>query len=160
MWPRQKGWGQEEQEQEEQEDQEQEEEVDDNTPLPGLDDAFLEKTKALKWAVYENTILTPEENTPEAQQNELLHVYQTMLMRAYRLLRIAQGRSIRPQEYDSFPSEIRPLLRDVCEWLTTFSSGKPLSAMVPYTSYLQQSLTVYPFIHRRHVGGEDDVEAQ
>ena len=155
MWPRQRGWGQ---AQEAQEDQE--EEVDDNTPLPGLDDAFLQKTRDLKWAIYENTILTPEENTPEAQQNELLRVYQKRLMRAYRLIQIAQGRSIRPQEYDSFPSEIQPFLRSLCEWLTTFSSGKPLSTMIPYTSYLQQSLTVYPFIHRKHIGGEDDVEAQ
>jgi hypothetical protein len=158
MWPRQKGWGQEDREHEKQEDQEQEE--DDNTPLPGLDDAFLQKTKDLKWAVYENTVLKPEESTPEAQQNELLRVYQKMLMRAHRLLGIAQGRSIRPQEYDAFPPEVRPLLRELCEWLSAFSSGKPLSMIIPYTSYLQQSLTVYPFTHRRHVGGEDDVEAQ
>lgn len=136
-----------------------ESEEENNVPPHGLDPEFCRRIQTMKWKIYQMTVLSPEENTSEAQNNNLIERYLQQLESLYQLLEKAQRGGSVERELISFPHELRSENHSIAEWIRTYVKQNGPADTIPYQDYLTTTLRIYPFVHHmRMVGGERDVE--
>lgn len=124
-------------------------------PPPGVDPGYATCIHRLKWKLYQVIVLGPEPNTPEAQQNELLQKYTRMLESLYRILEKALRGSIADTEVRVFPSALRHEILTCAMDLKRARNAQHVADRIPHQDFLQQTLRMYPFVHR-HQGGAAD----
>ncbi len=134
---------------------------ENNVPPKGVDPEFCRRIQNMKWRLYEKTVLGPETETDNAQNNELIQIYVNLLEQLYRFLERAQNGGIAERDLLSFPADIRSENLSVATWVKNYFKKNGPADTLPYRDYLTTTLRVYPFVHhKRMVGGdeEDDVE--
>lgn len=135
------------------------ESMENNVPPPGVNAEFSRCIQTLKWNLYQTIVLGPKENTPEAQQNELVQKYVTQLGRLHTFMENALKGRIIDADLRPFPSRRRHEILTCAQWVYRFVKGFPPNDVVPYRDYLYHVLRVYPFVHHmRILGGADDIE--
>lgn len=122
-------------------------------PPKGVSDLFCSCVDSLKWSLYEAVVLGPEWNTPEAQRNDLLQTYETLLEKLFVILSGAlKGRKEGEADLRAFPEALRPAVQEcVRRILTMQQAGGPSRDVdrVPYQDYLQTQLRIYPYLQYR-----------
>lgn len=134
--------------------------VENLTPPKGVTESFCQCVDAIKWEVYKATVMGPELNTPEVQQNKLLETYEGYLEQLDVLLNEALKGSIKESLLVRFPSELRHEILKCAQKIQQMSRGG--SAMqhtggsalgytgrIPYRDYLHTQLRVYPYLQNR-----------
>ncbi len=132
---------------------------ENNVPPQGVDAEFCRCVQTLKWNLYQAIVLGPQENTPRAQQNDLIQTYVTLLGKLYTFMENALKGRIVDAELRPFPSQRRHEILTCSQWAYRAVKGLSPTDLVAYRDYLNTSLRVYPFVHHMQIlGGADDVE--
>jgi hypothetical protein len=132
-------------------EEEEEEEEENNVPPPGLDTDVCARIQALKWRIYDDTVLQPELHTPHAQDNGLLQLYVTRLYHLWKTLEDAKYGRVKEDAIARFPKQIQEDVAGLVKWAEKFFKENGPSTTIPYVDYLQTSLKVYPYVHQMDV---------
>lgn len=126
--------------------------IENLTPPKGITESFCQCVDTIKWKLYEATVLGPELNTPEVQQNKLLEIYEGYLEQLYVVLNQALTGYIKESQLASFPSELRHEMLKCAQEIRRMSQGDGVlryTDRIPYHDYLQTQLRVYPYLQNR-----------
>jgi hypothetical protein len=112
-----------------------------------IDENFKNNIVNLKHEIYENTVLSPELNTNEAQSIDPLEKYLENINNVYILSVNAQNGKIN-NNLDKFPKEIRELIGNLLIWIADYFKKNQVADTIPYESYIQKSFKEYPFVQK------------
>lgn len=128
-----------------------------DTPPEGVNPEFARCLYALKWRIYETTVLGPELNTPEAQQNGLIQTYVRQLGALHKVLEKALSQTITDADMRSFRVSLRPdILKCAQRLRPLIKQATNVADHVVYRDFLNERLRMYPFVH--HNSAVEDVE--
>jgi len=139
-------------------DSDSEMEEENNVPPRGLDPEFCKRIQNMKWRLYQIIILSPELDTPNAQNNELIQMYVNQLEDLYRFLENAQRGGVVEKDLIKFPSELRSENLSVAEWIKNYFRQNGPADTLPYRDYLITTLRVYPFVHHTSMIGKQSID--
>jgi hypothetical protein len=126
--------------------------VENLTPPKGVTESFCQCVDAIKWKLYDATVMGPELKAPEVQQNKLLETYEGYLEQLYVLLNEALKGFIKESLLVRFPSELRHEILKCAQEIQRMSrAGTALryTECIPYRDYLHTQLRVYPYLQNR-----------
>ena len=112
-----------------------------------IDENFKNNIVNLKHEIYENTVLSPELNTNEAQSIDPLEKYLENINNVYILSVNAQNGKIN-NNLDKFPKETRELISNLLIWIADYFKKNQVADTIPYESYIQKSFKEYPFVQK------------
>jgi uncharacterized membrane protein YheB (UPF0754 family) len=131
-----------------QEYEEDDDEIIQNEESPmDIDENFKNNIVNLKHEIYENTVLSPELNTNEAQSIDPLEKYLENINNVYILSVNAQNGKIN-NNLDKFPKETRELISNLLIWIADYFKKNQVADTIPYESYIQKSFKEYPFVQK------------
>lgn len=113
---------------------------------PDIDEEFKNDIVNLKHIIYENTILTPELGTTDAQSLKSLQDYLNNINYIYILSLNAQKGEINDNDLNKFPENVREPLRKILYWLANYFKKNRLPDMIPYEDYIRKSFKEYQFV--------------
>jgi uncharacterized membrane protein YheB (UPF0754 family) len=117
-----------------------------NEELPtDIDENFKKNVLNLKHEIYENTVLSPDLGTEEAQNNKVLEDYLENINNVYILCRNAQKGKI-SNNLNQFPKETRELINNLLIWIADYSKNNQVVDTIPYVDYIQKSFKEHPFV--------------
>ena len=130
-------------------DGEEDEYVQNEEPLEGLNEDFVNYIKKVKTSLYDNTILSAKLGTSDAQDDTLRDEYLNHVNKVYLLAIRAQKdnntHNNNNKLIDTFPEEAKEAIKNVLKWIEDyFSKNQPFDT-IPYESYITQQLHVYPY---------------
>lgn len=135
---------------------EEEEVVENLTPPKGVSESFCQCVDTLKWGIFRATVLGPELNTPEAQQNRLLESYETLLEHLYAFLHDALKGSVKESVLTVFPHGIRHSILTCAQTIQQDTRTLRYTDRIPYHDYLNTQLRIYPYLQHRGKDLEED----
>jgi hypothetical protein len=141
-------------------DSDSEMEEENNVPPRGLDPEFCKRIQNMKWRLYQIIILSPELDTPNAQNNELIQMYVNQLEDLYRFLDNAQRVGVVEKDLIKFPSELRSENLSMAEWIKKYFKQNGPADTLPYRDYLNTTLRVYPFVHHSRMISEHTIDEE
>jgi len=112
-----------------------------------IDENFKNNVVNIKHELYENTVLSPELNTDEAQSINQLEKYLENINNVYILSVNAQKGKIN-NNLDKFPKETRELISNLLIWIADYFKKNQVVDTIPYESYIQKSFKEYPFVQK------------
>ena len=143
-WPNNKDLNELDEEDEENND----DEIIQNEERPiDIDENFKNNVVNIKHELYENTVLSPELNTDEAQSINQLEKYLENINNVYILSVNAQKGKIN-NNLDKFPKETRQLISNLLIWIADYFKKNQVVDTIPYESYIQKSFKEYPFVQK------------
>ena len=143
-WPNNKDLNELDEEDEENND----DEIIQNEERPiDIDENFKNNVVNIKHELYENTVLSPELNTDEAQSINQLEKYLENINNVYILSVNAQKGKIN-NNLDKFPKETRELISNLLIWIADYFKKNQVVDTIPYESYIQKSFKEYPFVQK------------
>lgn len=114
-------------------------------PPPDIDENFKKNVLNLKHEIYENTVLSPDLGTEEAQNNKVLEDYLENINKVYILCKNAQNGNI-SNNLNQFPKETRELIHNLLIWIADYSKNNQVVDTIPYVDYIQKSFKEHPFV--------------
>jgi hypothetical protein len=129
--------------------EEDDDEIIQNEESPiDIDENFKNNVVNIKHELYENTVLSPELNTDEAQSINQLEKYLENINNVYILSVNAQNGKIDKNKLDQFPKETRELISNLLIWIADYFKKNQVADTIPYESYIQKSFKEYPFVQK------------
>lgn len=126
------------------------EEERDVSPWPEMDQGFVNNVVQVKHSLYENTVLSPELGTNDAQDDKVLQDYLNQLNRVYVMSIQAQnGKTFSKESLRMFPKETQDVLYQTLTWIADFFGRNQLSKTIPYADYLRKSFHDYQFVQKK-----------
>ena len=116
------------------------------TPPLDVDNEFAKSVLKTKHTLYDTTVLSPDIDEDNAQNNELLNEYLKHMNKVYVLAVISQNGKKNARNLDEFPKGAQEAIHHTLEWLETFFSKNQIPDTIPYTHYIRNQFQVYPFI--------------
>ena len=116
-------------------------------PPMDIDGGFKNKVVNLKRTLYENTILSPELGTSQAQTTEVLNEYLNHINNINTLCLDAQNGKI-SNNLNKFPKETRELISNLLIWIADYFKKNEVVDTIPYASYIHKSFIEYPFVQK------------
>lgn len=114
-------------------------------PPMDIDENFKKNIVNLKRTLYENTVLSPELGTSEAQTTEVLNEYLNHVNNVYNLSINAQNGKIN-NNLNKFPKETRELISNLLIWIADYFKKNEVVDTIPYVSFIYKSFKEYPFV--------------
>jgi hypothetical protein len=143
-WPNNKDLNEEDEEYEEDDD-----EIIQNEESPmDIDENFKNNVVNIKHELYENTVLSPELNTDEAQSINQFEKYLENINNVYILSINAQNGEIDKNKLNQFPKETRQLISNLLIWIADYFKKNQVADTIPYERYIQKSFKEYPFVQK------------
>ena len=100
-----------------------------------IDENFKNNIVNLKHEIYENTVLSPELNTNEAQSIDPLEKYLENINNVYILSVNAQNGKIN-NNLDKFPKETRELISNLLIWIADYFKKNQVADTIPYKLFI------------------------
>jgi hypothetical protein len=120
--------------------------IPNNKEFEGLDPKFKEQVLDTKHVLYEQSILRPQEDTPEAQRIDLMELYETYINMLYTLIKQTQrNKPISSTAISLFPAEAIPPVRALLSWVSSFFSKNTPRETIPYSHYIDVHLHTNPY---------------
>jgi len=114
-------------------------------PPMDIDENFKKNIVNLKRTLYENTVLSPELGTSQAQTTEVLNEYLNHVNNVYNLSINAQNGKIN-NNLNKFPKETRELISNLLIWIADYFKKNEVVDTIPYVSFIYKSFKEYPFV--------------
>lgn len=128
-------------------DDEGDEEYQQNEEPPkGVDKDFANHVLTMKHKMYDETVLLPNIDEEDAQNNELLNDYLKHINKVYVLAMICQNGKKNEIHLDEFPKGAQESIQKTLDWLEMFFSKNKIPDTIPYVHYIRNQLHVYPFV--------------
>ena len=127
-------------------DYEDDEYVPNEVSPPDVDETFRKNVLDVKHILYENTILSPNLGTSDAQSNNLLAEYLKNINGVYVLSINAQKGIVNESELNKFPEKSRKAIRDMLVWLSDYFKKNRIPDTIPYEDYINKSFKEYQFV--------------
>lgn len=125
---------------------EDEEYVPNEVSPPDVDETFRNNVLNVKHILYDNTVLSPNLGTSEAQSNRLLAEYLKNINGVYVLCLNAQKGVVDESELHKFPEKAQKSIRDVLVWLSDYFKKNRIPDTIPYEDYINKSFKEYQFV--------------
>ena len=122
-----------------------------DTPLKGVDPKFRKGLVHIKNALYDSTVLSKKEATPESHDMKLLQDYIGNLNHFYIISIDAQNlkNNVRDEsQLDVFPKELRSTIKDVLIWISDYFSKNGREDTKPYSRVIEEVLHEDPYVQR------------
>ena len=113
---------------------------------PEIDNEFRKNVLDIKHKLYENTVLSPELGTENAQSMQTLEEYLKNINQVYILSLNAQKGQVNGGELSNFPENIRGQIKTLLNWLADYFSKNRVPDTIPYTDYIRKSFKEYQFV--------------
>jgi hypothetical protein len=123
-----------------------EEYIQNEVPPPSLNEEFVNNVLKVKHSLYDNTILSPELGSSEAQSTKVLQDYLNHVNNIYILSINAQNGKISEEDINKFPKESRESIRFVLKWIVDYFSKNQIPDTIPYSDFLHRSFHEYQFV--------------
>ena len=127
-------------------------EFNNEIPPEGIDPTFANDVANIKHVLFEEIVYSPELNTPNAQNNKLLHKYKICINTCYILSKDAQKGLNTENNADtinlqlaSFSDNSKSSITKLIDWIANFFMKNMPSDTLIYTRYLENKLHTYPF---------------
>jgi hypothetical protein len=127
-------------------DYEDDEYVQNEVPPPELNKDFIENILKVKHSLYDNTVLSPELGTRDAQDNKILQGYLNHVGRVYILSINAQRGKVREEDLNTFPENSRRQIKMTLDWITEYFSKNRIPDTIPYSDFIRKSFHEYQFV--------------
>lgn len=127
-------------------DYEDDEYVPNEVSPPDVDETFRKNVLNVKHILYENTILSPNLGTSDAQSNNLLAEYLKNINAVYVLSINAQKGVVNESELNKFPEKSRKAIKDMLVWLSDYFKKNRIPDTIPYEDYINKSFKEYQFV--------------
>lgn len=127
-------------------DDEDNEYVENEVPPPELNKDFIENILKVKHNLYDNTILSPELGTKQAQNNNIIQGYLNHVNRVYILAINAQRGKINEDYLNTFPENSRQQIKTTLDWITEYFSKNRIPDTIPYSDFIRKSFHEYQFV--------------
>jgi len=129
-----------------------------NIPPNDIDSDFVNDLLNIKHELYEEIVLTPKLGTSDAQNNNLLNIYLERIRAFYLLSKDAQN-GLNSQNNAKnihnalvyFSEESQQRIKKILDWIADYFTKNSVSDTIPYKSYLENHLYVYPFIQTAEI---------
>lgn len=120
--------------------------VQNEVPPPSLNDEFVNNVLKVKHSLYDNTILSPELGTSDAQSTKPIQDYLNHVNNVYILAINAQKGQVNETALSSFPKESRESIQFVLKWLADYFSKNRIPDTIPYSDFIHKSFHDYQFV--------------
>jgi hypothetical protein len=114
-----------------------------DTPLKGMDPKFRKGLVDIKNALYDSTVYSKKEGTPESHDMKLLQDYIGQLNHLY-IISIDAQKIINNVNDDSqlevFPIQLRDTIKGVLVWISTYFSKNGREDTLPYSRAIEEVL--------------------
>lgn len=120
--------------------------VPNNNEFEHLDPQFTDQVLMIKHSLYEQSILKPKEDTPEAQRMDLMELYEAYINMFYTLTKQAEkNKKIPLTAISFFPSTAIEPIRSVLGWISAFFLKNSPRETIPYSHYIDVHLHTNPY---------------
>ena len=122
---------------------------DDNneTPPQGITKEFRDIILTAKQSLYDNIILGPKLETPDAQNLQLVQIYIDKLNEFYKL---TNNNGDITQKWEIFPIQSRDSIQQALTTIQTFFRiNTAIEDRLPYENYLNHILKKYQFVFKK-----------
>ena len=127
-------------------DEDDEEYQQNEQPPKGIEGEFANYVLTLKHKLYDETVLSPNMNEANAQNDELLDDYLKHINKVYVLAVVSQNGKKNARNLDEFPKGAQESIQKTLDWLEMFFSKNRIPDTIPYVHYIRNQLHVYPFV--------------
>jgi len=122
-----------------------------DTPLKGVDPKFRKGLIDIKNALYDSTVYSKKEATPESHDMKLLQDYIGNLNHLY-VISIDAQKMVNNVNDDSqlevFPKELRDTIKGVLVWTSDFFRNNGREDTRPYSRVIEEVLHENPYVQR------------
>lgn len=136
------------------EDDYQEDQYQNEVSPPDLDENFKKNVLNVKHNLYDNIVLGPELETPDAQNNNILNDYLKNINKIYVLCLNAQKGIVYNNNLNEFPEKVREPLKQVLDWLSDYFRKNRAPDTIPYEDYIRKSFKEYQFVQNNSFNDE------
>ena len=122
-----------------------------DTPLKGVDPKFRKGLVDIKNALYDSTVYSKKEGTPESHDMKLLKDYIGNLNHFYVISIDAQkivNNVNDDSQLDVFPKELRSTIKGVLVWTSDFFRKNGREDTQPYSRVIEEVLHEDPYVQR------------
>lgn len=113
---------------------------------PTIDDKFRKDVLSIKHIIYDNTVLSPELGTDDAQNNKILGSYLKNMNEVYILCVNAQRGKIDYNKLNKLPNNVQDLLKKLLLWISDYFRKNTIPDTIPYEDYINKTFKEYQFI--------------
>ena len=117
-------------------------------PPPEMSQEFIDHILDIKHNLYDNIVLSPKLETPEAQIPEVLQEYLNKLNTVYVMaVNVQNGKNDQMDaKLQEFPPESRESIRSAMKWIRDYFRSNMPPDTIPYSDFIRKSLNEYQFI--------------
>lgn len=120
-----------------------------DTPLKGVDPKFRKGLVDIKNALYDSTVYSKKEGTPESHDMKLLQDYIGQLNHFYMISLDAQkivNNVNDDSQLDVFPAELRSTIKGILVWTSEFFKKNGREDTQPYSRVIEEVLHEDPYV--------------
>jgi hypothetical protein len=132
--------------------------IENNAPIPELDETFTNTLLRAKNNIYEAVMYTPEAGSDTAQDNNLINLYIIQLNNFYNIVRLSttakdeqelnnlrNSIQILPKRNVLNNEDIHEQVQSIVDWVYNYFKTNSPRDTIPYSYYIDSNLHIHKF---------------
>lgn len=117
-----------------------------NAEFQNIDPEFKAKLLETKHRIYEESVLKPNNESEEAQDLQLIDLYETYIKMFYLLAKESEkNKPISSTSLSLFPVSVITPIRELLSWISSFFLKNTPRETIPYSHYIELHLHTNPY---------------